>query len=59
MVGHRGVLGESQQGGAKAVGELEGDAWSGAGAGLGRRGMTVCGGTVARQRGSRGGRRTV
>jgi hypothetical protein len=33
------VLGEGQQRGAKAAGELEGDAWSGAGAvaGLGRR----------------------
>jgi hypothetical protein len=39
-VGHRGMLGEGQQRGAKAAGELRGDAWSGAGAvtGLGRRG---------------------
>jgi hypothetical protein len=34
------------------VGELEGDAWSGAGAGesLGRRGTTACGGAAAGQR---------
>jgi hypothetical protein len=40
MIGHCGVLGEGQQRGAKAAGELGGDAWSGAGAvtGLGRRG---------------------
>jgi hypothetical protein len=40
MVGHRGVLGEGQQRGARAAGELGDDAWSGAGAvvGLGRRG---------------------
>jgi hypothetical protein len=39
MVGHRGVLGEGQQRGAKAADELWDDAWSGAGAvvGLGRR----------------------
>jgi hypothetical protein len=38
-VGHRGVLEEGQQRGAKAAGELGGDAWSGAGAvtGLERR----------------------
>jgi hypothetical protein len=36
----RGMLGEGQQEGGEAVGELGGDAWSGAGAvvGLGRRG---------------------
>jgi hypothetical protein len=39
-------------GGAKAVGELGGDAWSGAGAGksLARHGTRACGGAVARQR---------
>jgi hypothetical protein len=39
-------------GGAKAVGELGGDTWSGAGAGesLGWRGTRACGGAVARQR---------
>jgi hypothetical protein len=39
-------------GGAKAVGELGGDAWSGAGAGdsLRWRGMRAYGGAVARQR---------
>jgi hypothetical protein len=39
-------------GGAKAVGELGGDAWSGAGAGesLGRRSTRACSGAVARQR---------
>jgi hypothetical protein len=60
MVGHRGVLGEGQQRGARAAGELGGNTWSGAGAvaGLGRRGTTICGGVVARHRGSRGGRRT-
>jgi hypothetical protein len=43
---------EKARGGAKAVGELEGDAWSGAGAGesLGRRGTTACGGAAAGQR---------
>jgi hypothetical protein len=46
-------------GGAKAVGELGGDAWGSgvAGGSLGRRGMMACGGAVARQRGSGGGRR--
>jgi hypothetical protein len=36
----RGMLGEGQQEGGEAVGELGGDVWSGAGAavGLGRRG---------------------
>jgi hypothetical protein len=40
MVGHRGVLGEDQQRGARAADELGDDAWSGAGAvvGLGWRG---------------------
>jgi hypothetical protein len=39
-------------GGAKAVGELGGDAWSGAGAGesLGRRSTRACNGAVAGQR---------
>jgi hypothetical protein len=39
-------------GGAKAVGELGGDAWSGAGAGesLGQRGTRACSGAIARQR---------
>jgi hypothetical protein len=39
-------------GGAKAVGKLGGDAWSGAGVGdsLGRHGMRACGGAVGRQR---------
>jgi hypothetical protein len=42
----RGVLGEGQQEGGEAVGQLGGDAWSGAGAGgsLGRRGR--CGRTA-------------
>jgi hypothetical protein len=46
------VLGEGQQRGAKAAGELGGDAWSGAGAvaGLGRCGNGSGGGTVMRQR---------
>jgi hypothetical protein len=37
MVGHRGVLEEGQQRGAKAAGELGGDAWSGAAAVTGLR----------------------
>jgi hypothetical protein len=55
----RGVLGEGQQEGGEAVGELGGDAWSGAGAGgsLGRRGTATCGGAAMRQRRNRGGRR--
>jgi hypothetical protein len=59
MVGHRGVLREGQQRGARAAGELGGDAWSDAGAvaGLRQRGTTAYGGAVARHRGSRGGRR--
>jgi hypothetical protein len=53
----RGVLGESQQRGAKAASELGGNAWrlGKAGGDLGWRGTTACGGTVARQR--RGQRR--
>jgi hypothetical protein len=60
MIGRRGGRGEGQQRGDKAAGELRDDAWSGAGAvaGLGRCGTTACGGTVARQRGSRGRRGT-
>jgi hypothetical protein len=51
----RVTLGEGQRGNAKAVGELEGDAWrpGEAGEGLGRRGTTACGGAAARQRGQR------
>jgi hypothetical protein len=43
---------EKAKGGAKAVGKLGGDAWSGAGVGesLGRRGMTACGDAAAGQR---------
>jgi hypothetical protein len=46
------VLGEGQQEGGEAVGELGGDAWSGAGAGgsLGRRGMTAYGAAEGKQR---------
>jgi hypothetical protein len=53
-------LGESQQEGEEAVDGLGGDAWrSGvAGGSLKRRGTMACGSAVARQRGSRGGRRT-
>jgi hypothetical protein len=53
----RGVLGEGQQRGAKAAGELGGDTWrlGEAGGDLGRRGTTACDGAVTRQR--RGQRR--
>jgi hypothetical protein len=48
----RGVLGESQQRGAKAVGEHGGGTWSGAGAGVASGGVATSagGGAVARQR---------
>jgi hypothetical protein len=48
----RGVLGEGQQEGGEALGELRGDAWSGAGAGgsLGRRSTATCGAAAAWQR---------
>jgi hypothetical protein len=55
----RGVLGEGQQEGGEAVGELEGDVWRSGElvGGLGRRGTMAYGGTAAQQRGGRGRRR--
>jgi hypothetical protein len=45
----RGALGEGQQEGVKAVGELRGDAWRPLEAGgLGRRGTAASGGAAAR-----------
>jgi hypothetical protein len=49
MAERRGVLGENQQRGAKAAGELGGDAWmlGEAGGDLERRDMMACGGAAA------------
>jgi hypothetical protein len=59
MAEQRVTLGEGQRGNAKAVTELRGDAWSGAGAGgsLERRGTAAWGSAAARQRRNRGRRR--
>jgi hypothetical protein len=49
-----GALGEGQQEGVKAVGELGGDPWRpGEAGGLGRRGTVASDDAAARQRGSR------
>jgi hypothetical protein len=58
-VERRGTLGEGQQEGVEAVGELGGDTWrpGEVGGGLGQRGTVASGGAAARQRGRRGRRR--